>query len=59
MKTKAKKLLDRMFDLQSDIYNLQSIMEERNRTKEAELIGASGLELDEAMNILKSAIDVL
>jgi uncharacterized protein YfcZ (UPF0381/DUF406 family) len=59
MKSEAQKLLNRMFRLQADIYDLQSIMEDRNRTKEAELIGASGFELDEAMNKLKDAINSL
>jgi len=59
MKAKAQKLLDRMFRLQSDLYDLQSVMEDRNRSKEAELIGASGFELDEAQRILQKAIDEL
>lgn len=59
MKTKTQKLLDRMFRLQSDLYDLQSLMEQRNRTEAAELIGSSGFELDEAMNILKKAIKAL
>ena len=59
MKTKAQKLLDRMFRLQADLYDLAGIMEERNRTKEAELISSSGFELDEAQRILQNAIDII
>ena len=59
MKTKTQKLYDRMFRLQSDLYDLQSIMEDRNRTEVAEYVGSSAFELDEAMRILQKAIDNL
>ena len=57
MKTKAQKLLERMHRLQADIYDLSSIMEERNRTKEGELMSSAGFELDHAMALLKIAIE--
>ena len=59
MKTKTQKLYDRMFRLQSDLYDLQSIMEDRNRTEVAKYVGSSAFELDEAMRILQKAIDNL
>ncbi len=59
MKTKAQKLLERMFRLQADLYDLSGIMEERNRTEASELISSSGFELDEAQRLLQKAIDNL
>jgi len=59
MKTKTQKLLERLFRLQSDIYDLQSVMEDRNRTQTAELVGSAGFELDAAMKLLKEAIKTL
>lgn len=59
MKTKTQRLLERMFRLQSDLYDLQSIMEDRSRTKTAALIGASGFELDSAMSLLRDALKTL
>lgn len=52
-------LLQRLHDLQWDIYNYQSKMEDKGNHVIAELIGESAFELDVAQHKMQMAIDLL
>ena len=53
-KSTPESLLQRLHNLQWDIYNFQSKMEDKGHTKIAELIGESAFELDISKNKMEA-----
>lgn len=58
-KSTPESLLQRLHDLQWDIYNYQSKMEDKGHAIIAELAGESGFERDVSQHKMQMIIDVL
>jgi hypothetical protein len=58
-KSKHDALLQRLHDLQWDLYKFQEQLQDKKHHKIAELIGESALELDFSQNKLQMAIELI